>query len=129
MELFIDTALIDEIKEAWSWGILDGVTTNPTHIAASGKKFLEVIEEICQIVDGPVSADINVVEYICFDTDNDGFGDPGHPENMCPEDNCPEDYNPGQEDYDQDGVLDTIDSWAKYDQIVDLTEHEEIIER
>jgi transaldolase len=58
MELFIDTALIDEIKEAWSWGILDGVTTNPTHVASSGKKFLEVIEEICRIVDGPVSAEV-----------------------------------------------------------------------
>ena len=57
MKLFIDTALIDEIKEAWSWGILDGVTTNPTHVAASGKKFYEVIEEICAIVDGPISAE------------------------------------------------------------------------
>ena len=57
MKLFIDTAMIDEIKEAWSWGILDGVTTNPTHVAASGKKFLEVIEEICSIVDGPISAE------------------------------------------------------------------------
>jgi len=57
MKLFIDTAMIDEIKEAWSWGILDGVTTNPTHVAASGKKFYEVIEEICSIVDGPISAE------------------------------------------------------------------------
>jgi len=57
MKLFIDTALIDEIKEAWSWGILDGVTTNPTHVAASGKKFYDVIEEICAIVDGPISAE------------------------------------------------------------------------
>jgi len=57
MKLFIDTAMIDEIKEAWSWGILDGVTTNPTHVAASGKKFLDVIEEICSIVDGPISAE------------------------------------------------------------------------
>jgi transaldolase len=57
MKLFIDTAMIDEIKEAWSWGILDGVTTNPTHVAASGKKFYEVIEEICAIVDGPISAE------------------------------------------------------------------------
>jgi len=58
MKLFIDTAKIDEIKEAWSWGILDGVTTNPTHVAASGKKFLDVIEEICAIVDGPISAEV-----------------------------------------------------------------------
>jgi transaldolase len=57
MKLFIDTAMIDEIREAWSWGILDGVTTNPTHVAASGKKFHEVIEEICAIVDGPISAE------------------------------------------------------------------------
>ena len=57
MKLFIDTAKTDEIKEAWSWGILDGVTTNPTHVAASGKKFHEVIEEICAIVDGPISAE------------------------------------------------------------------------
>jgi transaldolase len=57
MKLFIDTAMIDEIKEAWSWGILDGVTTNPTHVAASGKKFLDVIEEICTVVDGPISAE------------------------------------------------------------------------
>ena len=57
MKLFIDTAIIDEIKEAWDWGILDGVTTNPTHVAASGKKFYEVLEEICAIVDGPISAE------------------------------------------------------------------------
>jgi transaldolase len=57
MKLFIDTAMIDEIKEAWSWGVLDGVTTNPTHVAASGKKFHDVIEEICAIVDGPISAE------------------------------------------------------------------------
>jgi transaldolase len=49
--------MIEEIKEAWSWGILDGVTTNPTHVAASGKKFFDVIEEICSIVDGPISAE------------------------------------------------------------------------
>jgi transaldolase len=57
MKLFIDTAKTDEIREAWSWGIIDGVTTNPTHVAASGKKFFEVIEEICGIVDGPISAE------------------------------------------------------------------------
>jgi transaldolase len=57
MKFFVDTAIVDEIKEAWSWGILDGVTTNPTHVAASGKKFYDVIEEICAIVDGPISAE------------------------------------------------------------------------
>ena len=57
MKLFIDTAKTDEIREAWSWGIIDGVTTNPTHVAASGKKFFDVIEEICGIVDGPISAE------------------------------------------------------------------------
>jgi transaldolase len=57
MKLFIDTAKTEEIKEAWSWGIIDGVTTNPTHVAASGKKFFDVIEEICGIVDGPISAE------------------------------------------------------------------------
>jgi transaldolase len=58
MQLFIDTAKIDEIREAWSWGILDGVTTNPTHIAATGKRFFDVLQEICGIVEGPISAEV-----------------------------------------------------------------------
>ncbi len=58
MKFFIDTAKVEEIKEAASWGILDGVTTNPTHIAASGRKFMEVVEEICSIVDGPISVEV-----------------------------------------------------------------------
>ncbi len=57
MQLFIDTANINEIKTAWSWGILDGVTTNPTHIAKSGRDFDEVLEEIFSIVDGPISVE------------------------------------------------------------------------
>jgi len=58
MKIFIDTANINEIREANSWGILDGVTTNPTLIAKeSGKKFKDIIEEICNIVDGPISAE------------------------------------------------------------------------
>lgn len=55
MEIFIDTADIKQIKEALSWGILDGVTTNPTHISKTARKFRDVAEEICKMVPGPVS--------------------------------------------------------------------------
>lgn len=57
MRIFIDTANLDEIREAHSWGIIDGVTTNPSLIAKQGKSFVEVIAEICDIVQGPVSAE------------------------------------------------------------------------
>jgi transaldolase len=57
MKFFIDTADVQEIREAQSIGILDGVTTNPSLVAKSGKKFHHVIEEICSIVPGPVSAE------------------------------------------------------------------------
>jgi len=57
MKIFIDTANIDEIREAHSWGILDGVTTNPSLIAREGGDFIETIYEICQLVRGPVSAE------------------------------------------------------------------------
>ena len=55
MKLFIDTAFLDQIEEANSWGILDGVTTNPTHVSKTGRPARELYEEICQTVDGPVS--------------------------------------------------------------------------
>jgi len=55
MKLFIDTADVDQIREVWSWGIVDGVTTNPTHVAKTGRRPREIYEEILQIVDGPVS--------------------------------------------------------------------------
>ena len=57
MKLFIDTANINEIREANSLGIIDGVTTNPTLIAREGRNFIEVVKEICAIVDGPISAE------------------------------------------------------------------------
>jgi transaldolase len=55
MKLFIDTADIAQIREAYSWGIVDGVTTNPTHVSKTGRRAREVYEEICRAVDGPVS--------------------------------------------------------------------------
>ena len=57
MKFFIDTANIDEIREAADWGLLDGVTTNPTLISRENRGFEETIKEICSIVDGPVSAE------------------------------------------------------------------------
>ncbi len=59
MEIFIDSADLKEIREAAAWGIIDGVTTNPTLISKSGRDFRGVIEEICEIVDGPISAECN----------------------------------------------------------------------
>lgn len=58
MKLFIDTANIDEIKEANALGIIDGVTTNPTLIAKEGRDFIGVVNQICAIVDGPISAEV-----------------------------------------------------------------------
>ena len=55
MKLFIDTADVNQIRDAWSWGIIDGVTTNPSHVARTGRKPAEVYREICEIVDGPIS--------------------------------------------------------------------------
>ena len=63
MKFFIDSADISEIKEIASYGLLDGVTTNPTLIAKSGRKFKEVIAEICAIVEGPVSAEVTATDY------------------------------------------------------------------
>jgi transaldolase len=58
MKLYIDTANVEEIREAASWGILSGVTTNPSIIAKEGRDFKEVISEIVQLVDGPVNAEV-----------------------------------------------------------------------
>jgi len=66
MKFFIDTANINEIKEAQSFGILDGVTTNPSLVAKEGKDFKTLLNEILSIVDGPVSAEV-------ISTDLDGI--------------------------------------------------------
>ncbi len=57
MKFFIDTANVDEIREANEMGMVDGVTTNPSLIAKEGRDFKEIIQEICGIVDGPISAE------------------------------------------------------------------------
>ncbi len=63
MKFFIDTADIDEIKEAASLGILDGVTTNPSLVYKAGKDFRKLLDEILEIVDGPVSAEVIATDY------------------------------------------------------------------
>lgn len=63
MKFFIDSADISEIKELSQYGLVDGVTTNPSLIAKSGRDFIEVITEICQIVSGPVSAEVAATDY------------------------------------------------------------------
>jgi transaldolase len=62
MKIFLDTANLDELRAAAKWGIVDGVTTNPSLIAKEGKPLKEQIAAICDIVDGPISAEVLSVE-------------------------------------------------------------------
>jgi transaldolase len=62
MKFFVDSADVNEIKEAAALGLADGVTTNPSLIAKTGRPYAEVLREICQIVDGPVSAEVVATE-------------------------------------------------------------------
>jgi transaldolase len=63
MKIFVDTANLDDIKRAYGWGIVDGVTTNPTLISKENCDFKTRILEICDIVDGPVSAEVVSLDY------------------------------------------------------------------
>lgn len=63
MKFFVDTADLDEIKDLASTGLLDGVTTNPSLIAKSGQEFIPLIKEICDVVSGPVSAEVAATDY------------------------------------------------------------------
>ncbi len=63
MKFFIDTANINQIKEAASYGLLDGVTTNPSLVAKEGKDFKQLLEEIIKIVDGPISAEVVATDF------------------------------------------------------------------
>jgi transaldolase len=58
MKFFVDTADISEIRELAATGLVDGVTTNPSLLAKTGRPFKDVIKEICEAVDGPVSAEV-----------------------------------------------------------------------
>ena len=63
MKFFVDTADTEEIRELADTGLLDGVTTNPSLIAKTGRDFIEVVKEICTIVEGPVSAEVAATDY------------------------------------------------------------------
>lgn len=63
MKFFIDTANLEEIKEANALGVLDGVTTNPSLVAKEGKEFIPLLKEICAIVDGPISAEVVSTDF------------------------------------------------------------------
>jgi transaldolase len=63
MKFFIDTADIKEIRDLAETGLLDGVTTNPSLVAKSGRNFLEVVKEICAVVPGPVSAEVTATDH------------------------------------------------------------------
>lgn len=63
MKFFVDTADVDAIRELADTGLVDGVTTNPSLIAKSGRDFVEVVKEICEIVDGPISAEVTATAY------------------------------------------------------------------
>ncbi len=63
MKFFVDTADVAEIKDLAATGLVDGVTTNPSLVAKTGRDFFEVLREICDIVDGPISAEVAATDY------------------------------------------------------------------
>ena len=63
MQIFIDTADIEEIRDAAAMGVIDGVTTNPSLVAKTGRPFKDVIVDICEVVDGPISAEVIATDY------------------------------------------------------------------
>lgn len=63
MKFFIDTGDVREIREAQAQGLIDGVTTNPSLVAKTGRKYKDVVQDICEIVDGPISAEVLSVDF------------------------------------------------------------------
>ncbi len=63
MKFFVDTANIDEIRDLAQTGLVDGVTTNPSLVAKTGRQFLDVVAEVCDVVSGPVSAEVTATDF------------------------------------------------------------------
>ena len=63
MKFFLDTAEIKEIRELAASGLVDGITTNPSLVMKSGRQFVDVVREICEIIPGPVSAEVVATEH------------------------------------------------------------------
>ena len=63
MKFFVDTADLNEIRDLAATGLVDGVTTNPSLVAKSGRKFLDVVKEICDVVPGPISAEVTATDH------------------------------------------------------------------
>src|SRR5215469_13932192 len=63
MKFFVDTAEISEIRDLAETGLLDGVTTNPSLVAKTGRQFIDLVQEICEVVDGPVSAEVAATDF------------------------------------------------------------------
>ena len=63
MKFFIDTGDVKEVREAHAMGLVDGITTNPSLIAKSGRKYKDVVVEMCEMVDGPISAEVLATDY------------------------------------------------------------------
>jgi len=69
MKFFVDTADVEEIRDLASTGLLDGVTTNPSLVAKTGRDFIEILREICEIVPGPVSAEVTALDHATMVTE------------------------------------------------------------
>ena len=75
MKFFVDTADIDAIRDLAATGLLDGVTTNPSLVAKTGRDFFDVLKDICAVVDGPVSAEVAATDYDQMVTEGRRLGD------------------------------------------------------
>ena len=75
MQFFVDTADVDEIRDLASTGMVDGVTTNPSLIAKTGRHFRDVIKEICAVVSGPVSAEVTATDFETMLAEGQGLAD------------------------------------------------------